>query len=740
LDSHGEGQITLQQWRDAGRPLDEFRKLDLNGDDILTADEVLRTLKKAVELRLNNGQAIYHGAVEEADEIYRGKKSYRMFTIKLEEGKTYHIDHTSQAFQAFLYLEDSEGELLEENSSRNVGGKSRIDFHAEATGIYRIIATSLAGVRTGQFELSVRVSGLMEGLPAWFRELDKNGHGQITLREWQQGGRPLDEFGQYDLNDDGIITAEEVLRSLKDEYDLTLRNGQATYNGAVEQAEEVYRGKRSYKILTIKLEQGKTYQIDHTSKAFQAFLFLEDAEGELLQENSSPNVGGNSHIVFHAEAAGTYHIIATSQAGIRTGPFVLTVRVLVMQGLPPWFRALDRNGDGQITVQEWQKGGRPLDEFSRYDLNDDGIITAEEMLRALKNADDLTLTNGQTTYNGAIEEAGAIYRDKRSYKILTIKLEQGKTYQIDLTSKVMQAFLFLEDADGNPLQENSSPNIGGNSRIVFHAHDAGTYRIVATSLAGYRVGQFVLSVRVAALPEGVPPWFRDLDRNGDGQVTVQEWQHGGRPLDQFGQYDLNDDGIITAEEVLRYLKMSVELKFNNGQVTYNGVVEQADVIHRGKRSFKIFTIKLEQGKTYQIDHTSKAFQAFLFLEDADGEPLAENSSPTVGGNSRLVFHAETAGTYRIIATSQAGIRTGPFVLSVRVGALPEGLPPWFKALDKDGEGQITLQDWRAAGRSLGEFRRYDLNDDGIVTAEEVVRYLKQTGQLKPNNRPGNVPP
>jgi Ca2+-binding EF-hand superfamily protein len=570
-------------------------------------------------------------------------------------------------------------------------------------------------------------------LPLWFRELDKDGAGQVTLQQWRNAGKPLREFHTYDLNDDGIITAEEVFRILKKTSEVKLNNGQATYNGVVEEVvDETYRGKKSFKILTVRLERGKTYQIDHISKAFQAFLYLEDADGNLVNENSSPTVGGNSRLVVRADHTGTYRLIATSQGGFRTGAFVLSVSSgLLPKGLPSWFKDLDKAGNGQITFQEWRNAGKPLAEFRAYDLNGDGIITVEEVLRSLKETAELKLKNGQATYNGAIEEAvDATYRGKKSFKILTVRLERGKTYQIDHISKAFQAFLYLEDADGNLVEENSSPNIGGNSRLVFHADKTGTYRLIATSLGGFRTGDFLLSIS-SGLLSGLPPWFRSLDKNGAGQITFQEWRNAGKSLAEFRTYDLNDDGIITVEEVLRSLKETAELKLNNGQATYTGAIEEA--VHeryRGKKSFKIFTIRLEQGKTYQIDHISKAFQAFLYLEDPDGNLVEENSSSDIGGNSRLVVRAEQTGTYRLIATSQGGFRTGNFALSVGLGAVPKGLPPWFRDLDKDGAGQITFQEWRNAGRSLAEFHRYDLNGDGIVTAEEVLRVLKKAAELK----------
>jgi Ca2+-binding EF-hand superfamily protein len=51
-----------------------------------------------------------------------------------------------------------------------------------------------------------------------------------------------------------------------------------------------------------------------------------------------------------------------------------------------------------------------------------------------------------------------------------------------------------------------------------------------------------------------PTWFAELDRDKDGQVGLYEWKAMGRPVDEFVKWDLNGDGFITAEEVLRYLK------------------------------------------------------------------------------------------------------------------------------------------------------------------------------------------
>jgi Ca2+-binding EF-hand superfamily protein len=58
------------------------------------------------------------------------------------------------------------------------------------------------------------------------------------------------------------------------------------------------------------------------------------------------------------------------------------------KGLPDWFTAKDADGDGQVSMAEFAADWTPakVAEFSRYDLNGDGIITASECLKAEKRS------------------------------------------------------------------------------------------------------------------------------------------------------------------------------------------------------------------------------------------------------------------------------------------------------------------------------------------------------------------
>ncbi len=61
-------------------------------------------------------------------------------------------------------------------------------------------------------------------------------------------------------------------------------------------------------------------------------------------------------------------------------------------------------------------------------------------------------------------------------------------------------------------------------------------------------------------------------------------------------------------------------------------------------------------------------------------------------------------------------------VALRYGKLPKDLPEWFEELDQDKDGQVALWEWRKGGRSMAEFEDMDLNKDGLITADELLRW------------------
>ncbi len=104
---------------------------------------------------------------------------------------------------------------------------------------------------------------------------------------------------------------------------------------------------------------------------------------------------------------------------------------------------------------------------------------------------------------------------------------------------------------------------------------------------------------------------------------------------------------------------------------------------------KVFTVALQQGSVYQVDLHSKAFDAFLRLEDAAGQPLAFDDDGGGYLNSRIVFACPATGTYRLIATSFVAGATGDFTLTAQAnkGAV---LPPATPVLPAQPDGKTSM--------------------------------------------------
>jgi serine protease Do len=203
--------------------------------------------------------------------------------------------------------------------------------------------------------------------------------------------------------------------------------------------------------------------------------------------------------------------------------------------------------------------------------------------------------------------------NQQSYcKTFTFKMTKGKSYQIDLTSAAFRPFLRLENAAGNQIASDFDRfGNGQGATIVHRPTQTEDVEIVATSLNGNATGKFTITIRELTGKEGAP----------------------------------------------------IELKLEKGTVTHNGSLAKADPRYNGK-IHKLFIVKMEEGKTYQIDHMSRNFDAYLYLQGPDGKVLAEDDDGGEGLNSRIIHRAGKTGEYRIVATSLAGSQTGAFTFIV----------------------------------------------------------------------------
>jgi hypothetical protein len=138
-------------------------------------------------------------------------------------------------------------------------------------------------------------------------------------------------------------------------------------------------------------------------------------------------------------------------------------------------------------------------DFRQRDQNGDGKLNEDEMPRPLRNALDKWDINkdGQIDLN----EYKAYYRDR-----MTNRMNNNQRNNVTFTTDAV-----VDDA---PLKR---PDV-------------------------YRYGN---------MPANLPAWFAEIDTDQDGQIGLYEWKAKGWPTEQFRNLDRNDDGFLTVDEVLR---------------------------------------------------------------------------------------------------------------------------------------------------------------------------------------------
>lgn len=159
-------------------------------------------------------------------------------------------------------------------------------------------------------------------------------------------------------------------------------------------------------------------------------------------------------------------------------------------------------------------------EFERKDANEDRFLTPDEMEGKLRD----NLSEWDVNRDGRIDwnEYQRFFTGKMEEKAIkeARKMEEkaAKEAQKGMTMKVIEEV----DPDRRPVM--------------------------------YRAGK---------LPKELPSWFAEMDRDNDGQVSFFEWRkvknHTRESLSEYGSMDRNSDGLLTAQEVLRFVDLQKKL-------------------------------------------------------------------------------------------------------------------------------------------------------------------------------------
>ena len=170
----------------------------------------------------------------------------KTYVYKMTQGNKYQIDMVTQAFDAYLRLEDPKGTQVAADDDSGGQLNARIIYTPNVTGDFTICAMSLGGGSTGKFTLTVR-------------DLTVPAEKKVVKNE----GKPIEL-----KNDKGKAAATATLNANDGQY----------MNKA--------------QVVSLNMEK-QTYQIDMRQHAFD--LFLEDADGKLLPDDDGGGLKAPHH-------------------------------------------------------------------------------------------------------------------------------------------------------------------------------------------------------------------------------------------------------------------------------------------------------------------------------------------------------------------------------------------------------------------------------------------------------------
>jgi Ca2+-binding EF-hand superfamily protein len=169
----------------------------------------------------------------------------------------------------------------------------------------------------------------------------------------------------------------------------------------------------------------------------------------------------------------------------------------------------DGTQDNSQAINTWAENA-----FQQFDRNRDGVLNSDEMPEELK----AELPKWDTNKDGVI--------DLNEFKAFF----QARVQQMMAERQAMRAQSFANGGLGNQWNGAAFP------QTPTPAEPEEDPRPVV-----YRAGN---------LPPNLPPWFRQLDTDQDGQIGLYEWKNSGRPIEEFEKMDRNGDGFLTIDEVL----------------------------------------------------------------------------------------------------------------------------------------------------------------------------------------------
>jgi Ca2+-binding EF-hand superfamily protein len=212
------------------------------------------------------------------------------------------------------------------------------------------------------------------------------------------------------------------------------------------------------------------------------------------------------------------------------------------------FRAMDTDGDGEITRKEWRGSTQS---FRVHDWNNDGKLSGDEVTRMLRqtNTADPTDWDDIDTYNDWSEQRFTSLDRNRDGRLTAAEwiydYDSFRRADRNRDNALTRAEFINTDFDDDRGDRFDFLDIDGNNRITkpeWHGSDQ-AFTWMDADRNGWLSRR---EVEGDTAPATNADTFARLDANNDNRISQAEWRYSRA---SFTRLDTNNDGTLTRREM-----------------------------------------------------------------------------------------------------------------------------------------------------------------------------------------------
>ncbi len=215
------------------------------------------------------------------------------------------------------------------------------------------------------------------------------------------------------------------------------------------------------------------------------------------------------------------------------------------QGAEQRFAAMDTSGDGLISPAEFEAADHP--HFARLDTNDDGVLTLDEMKQTV---DRKVGKRGMRHFEAMDDDNdGSITREEMLHNAFA-RMDRDQDGSLTAEELDARRSFNRQRSDGPPramaaqLKDMDTDGDGKVSVAEFNNYDHPHFSSLDSDGDGVVNAEELRESAGARMNQRLETHFAEMDQNGDGMVTLIEMQ-----TQAFARMDTNGDGMLSPAEL-----------------------------------------------------------------------------------------------------------------------------------------------------------------------------------------------